>query len=72
MHFHDYAKCMNCQALRLFTTPIPNILILSSMCENCGWNDLVGWAAGQLCLPCREMWKKDVEREHRMRLGHSS
>jgi hypothetical protein len=66
MHFHNFGKCMSCGDLRRFETPIPNILILSSMCEQCGWNDLVGWEAGQLCLPCRDMWRADVEREKRL------
>lgn len=63
MHFHNFAKCMHCRALRRFDTPIPNILLLADMCQECGWNDLVGWEAGQICLSCRAMWAADVERE---------
>ena len=72
MHFHNWCKCMNCTAVRQFSTPIPNILVLSSMCEACGWNDLVGWEAGQICIPCRDDWRKDLEREHSRRLATDS
>jgi hypothetical protein len=72
MHFHNFAKCMNCMYFRSFSTPIANILILASMCDHCGWNDMVGMDAGQVCIPCREMWKQDVEREHKLRLSSDS
>jgi hypothetical protein len=63
MHMHIEALCMNCRARRALMTPMPDIVILSSMCENCGWNDLVGADAGVVCHGCRELWIEDVERE---------
>ena len=63
MHFHSSARCMTCLTIRTFSTPIPNILVLSSMCRTCGWNDCIGFEAGQVCIPCRTMWQKDVTRE---------
>jgi hypothetical protein len=72
MHFHNFGKCMNCMGFRSYSTPIPNILVLSSTCDRCGWNDMVGMEAGQVCIPCREQWKADVEREHMRRLTETS
>jgi len=63
MHFHDAARCMACNIRRVFDTPIPDILLLSSMCESCGWNDLVGWDGERLCIRCVTLWRQDVQRE---------
>lgn len=63
MHFHDSSRCLHCKARRVYATPIPNILLLSSMCESCGFNDLVGWTGESLCYPCVDMWREDVNRE---------
>lgn len=72
MHFHNSARCMACHKIRVYDTPILNLLILSSMCDACGWNDMVGYEAGQICLPCRAMWQEDLEKEHaRMLQGPS-
>jgi len=65
MHFHTSALCMSCQATPTFSTPIPNILILSEMCRRCGWNDLVGVDIDIVCLVCRDLWRDDVRRETR-------
>lgn len=63
MHFHELARCMNCHDLVQYNTPLPDILLLSSMCENCGWNDLVGWDGDRLCIRCVTLWHQDVQRE---------
>lgn len=63
MHFHSTALCMNCHARRTFDTPIPNILILASMCESCGWHDLVGTEPVLPCVACTRMWEIDIQRE---------
>lgn len=65
MHFHYNAKCVNCWTMRVFETPIPSILILSSMCEWCGWFDMVGVNGTELCRPCLDLHKADVAREAR-------
>lgn len=62
MHFHRRAICMHCANRRLFECEIPNILVVSEMCQFCGWNDLVGMDGEQTCYSCRVMWADDVER----------
>jgi hypothetical protein len=54
---------MNCAVLRVYSTPIPNIAVLSEMCQQCGWNDLVGWNGDALCGSCLDMWRADVHAE---------
>lgn len=63
MHMHLQALCHNCNRLFTYTTPIPNILILSEMCSACGWNDLVGWDVDRVCQGCQKAWLRDVENE---------
>lgn len=63
MHFHEMTLCMHCGRRAQLSTPVPNILILSEMCQGCGWNDLIGTSAFEICRQCRDMWVKDVERE---------
>lgn len=71
MHLHQQSRCMNCAKLAAYSTPIPNILLLSEMCQYCGFNDLVGWNGDILCGACIDMWQDDVAREMHRGL-HSS
>lgn len=68
MHMHVMAECKNCGEYRVFSTPIPDIVILSSMCENCGWGDLVGRYPENRCFRCEQQRLVDIERELRVAL----
>lgn len=70
MHFHRLAQCMNCGRKRLLSTDVPDIVILASMCEECGWNDLVGCWVDGACAACLDLWKQGVEREHERMMHH--
>lgn len=64
MHFHMTAQCLNCRVRRVLSTPIPDVVILVSTCESCGWNDLVGLDADErLCAECMQHYGEDVLRE---------
>jgi hypothetical protein len=63
MHFHVMAECKNCGVHRVFSTPIPDILILSSICEDCGTGDLVGRYPENRCFRCDQQRLVDIERK---------
>ena len=52
MHFHVTCRCAFCGYARLLSTPIANIVILSSVCEVCGKGTYVGTLAGEWCDEC--------------------
>jgi hypothetical protein len=52
MHFHDQGVCLNCRAIRTYSTPIAGVLVLSSMCQACGRRTMIGWTGDDLCDVC--------------------
>ena len=61
MHFHELAKCQQCMYLRAFTTPIPAILLLASMCEICEAWEMIGLRNGVRCPDCLEVLELDAQ-----------
>lgn len=55
MHFHDLAWCLNCGDYVQYSTPISQILILWSQCENCNERKLVGRTRGGWCVVCLDL-----------------
>jgi hypothetical protein len=65
LHFHSGSLCLNCGERRIFSTPIPSVLVLSEHCRACGWCDCVGAFAFRVCVSCVEAWLRDVKLEAR-------
>lgn len=68
MHFHVMSECLECLTVRVFRHPLPDIVILSSICEDCGWGDLVGRYPENRCIRCEQQRLVDIERERRVGL----
>lgn len=62
MHFHELARCIHCGDLVGYSTPIPSLLILSALCENCHQLALIGWLEQKACLLCID--EADAEPRH--------
>lgn len=55
MHFHTVAQCRRCLVFFTYTTPIPETLVLSSRCNQCGAWAMIGTYGNTGCLRCYEL-----------------
>jgi hypothetical protein len=59
------SECRKCLSVRVYSTPLPDIVILSSICEDCGWGDLVGRYPENRCFRCSQQRLLDIQRKSR-------
>ena len=66
IHFHSEAGCLVCLKRFEYSTPIPHLLVLSSVCESCREVALIGTDDMRPCITCvqfalrREGWNIEV------------
>lgn len=65
MHFHTIARCERCATFATYTTPLPEVLILSSQCGRCGEFAMRGTTESRRCVRCYELAYGEALRQMR-------
>jgi hypothetical protein len=64
MHFPLRSHCLTCHQGKTYSEPVLSVLILASVCSNCGWSDCVGWEGEGICVICAREIAQEIERRY--------